>query len=64
MDFNISKQEELFLQMIREFAEKDDINLGQSFKAIRTKLRGKAPAFNFRYYTKKGQEQAPTGTNG
>jgi hypothetical protein len=36
--------------ILREFAEKDDINFGQSFKAIRTKLRGKAPAFNFRYY--------------
>lgn len=39
--------------LLREFAEKDDINFGQSFKAIRTKLRGKAPAFNFRYYGKK-----------
>ena len=39
--------------ILREFAEKEDVNLGQSFKAIRTKLRGKAPAFNFRYYGKK-----------
>ena len=39
--------------ILREFAEKEDVNLGQAFKAIRTKLRGKAPAFNFRYYGKK-----------
>lgn len=39
-------------EILREYAEKEDVNLGQSFKAIRTKLRGKAPAFNFRYYGK------------
>lgn len=38
--------------LLREFAEKEDVSLGQSFKAIRTKPRGKAPAFNFRYYGK------------
>jgi hypothetical protein len=42
--------------ILREFAEKEDVNLGQSFKAIRTKLRGKAPAFNFRYYGKNKKE--------
>ena len=36
----------------REFAEKEDLSFSQSFKAIRTKLRGKSPAFNFRYYGK------------
>lgn len=45
-------------EMLREFAEKEDVNLGQSFKAIRTKLRGKAPAFNFRYYSKKKNNEA------
>jgi Ankyrin repeat len=33
--------------ILREFADKEEINMGQSFKAIRTKLRGKSPAFNF-----------------
>jgi ankyrin repeat protein len=64
LDLAILKNDNIMEDLLRDFAEKDDINLGQSFKAIRTKLRGKAPAFNFRYYTKKGQEQAPTGTNG
>lgn len=43
--------------LLRAFAEKDEVELGQSFKAIRTKLRGKAPAFNFRYYGKKKLEE-------
>ena len=43
--------------LLRAFAEKDDVEFGQSFKAIRTKLRGKAPAFNFRYYGKKKVEE-------
>ena len=38
--------------ILREFAEKEDLSFSQSFKAIRTKLRGKSPAFNFRYYGK------------
>lgn len=44
--------------LLREFAQREDINLGQAFKAIRTKLRGKAPAFNFRYYGKKKVQEA------
>ena len=44
-------------EILREYAEKDDINFGQSFKAIRTKLRGKAPAFNFRYYGKNKKDE-------
>lgn len=44
--------------LLREFGEKEDVEFGQSFKAIRTKLRGKAPAFNFRYYGKKKLEEA------
>jgi len=44
--------------ILREYAEKEDINFGQSFKAIRTKLRGKAPAFNFRYYGKAKKDEA------
>jgi hypothetical protein len=44
--------------LLREFGEKEDVEFGQSFKAIRTKLRGKAPAFNFRYYGKKKMEEA------
>lgn len=43
-------------ELLRTYAEKEDVNLGQSFKAIRTKLRGKAPAFNFRYYGKQKKD--------
>jgi ankyrin repeat protein len=39
-------------ELLRNYAEKEDVNLGQAFKAIRTKLRGKSPAFNFKYYGK------------
>jgi ankyrin repeat protein len=39
--------------ILREFAEKEEVNLGVTFKAIRTKLRGKAPAFHFNSYGKK-----------
>lgn len=42
--------------LLREFAEKDDVNLSMKFTAIRTKLRGKAPAFHFNTYPKKKQE--------
>jgi len=43
--------------ILREFAEKDDINLGVTFKAIRTKLRGKAPAFHFNGFGKKKADE-------
>lgn len=40
--------------VLREYIERDNVNTTNSpFKAIRTKLRGKAPAFNFAYYGKK-----------
>jgi ankyrin repeat protein len=39
--------------LLREYVDVEDISMGQSFKAIRTKLRGNATAFNFRYYGKK-----------
>lgn len=56
LDLAILRNDEKMENLLREYAEKDDINLGQAFKAIRTKLRGKAPAFNFKYYGKKSQE--------
>jgi hypothetical protein len=43
--------------LLRDFAEKDDINLGVTFKAIRTKLRGKAPAFHFNGFGKKKADE-------
>ena len=52
LDLATIRSDSLTEEILREYAEKDDINFGQSFKAIRTKLRGKAPAFNFRYYSK------------
>lgn len=42
-------------EILRHAADSTGVNLGQSFKALRTKLRGKAPAFNFRHYGKNSQ---------
>lgn len=53
LDLATLRNDEEMEVILREYAEKEDVSLGQSFKAIRTKLRGKAPAFNFRYYGKK-----------
>ena len=40
--------------VLREYIERDNLaTTNAPFKAIRTKLRGKAPAFNFTYYGKK-----------
>lgn len=52
LDLATLREDEEIEELLRTYAEKEDVNLGQSFKAIRTKLRGKAPAFNFRYYSK------------
>ena len=38
--------------VLREHVRKDEISINQAFRAIRTKLRGRAPAFNFRQYAK------------
>lgn len=56
LDLAILRNDEKMEKLLREYAEKDDVNLGQAFKAIRTKLRGKSPTFNFNYYGKKAQE--------
>lgn len=53
LDLATLREDKEIENILREFAEKEDVNLGQSYKAIRTKLRGKAPAFNFRYFGKK-----------
>lgn len=52
LDLATLRDDQEMEDLLRAYAEKEDVNLGQSFKAIRTKLRGKAPAFNFRYYGK------------
>lgn len=57
LDLATIRGDDAIEEILREYAEKDDINFGQSFKAIRTKLRGKAPAFNFRYYGKTKKEE-------
>lgn len=57
LDLSTIRGDDLTEEILREYAEKDDINFGQSFKAIRTKLRGKAPAFNFRYYGKTKKDE-------
>lgn len=41
--------------LLRQFVEKEEINLNVTFKAIRTKLRGKAPSFNFNSYSNKSK---------
>jgi ankyrin repeat protein len=53
LDLATLRGDQVMENLLREFAEKEDVNLGQSFKALRTKLRGKSPAFNFKYYRKK-----------
>lgn len=53
LDLATLRGDQAMEDLLREFAEKEDVNLGQSFKALRTKLRGKSPAFNFKYYRKK-----------
>jgi hypothetical protein len=42
--------------ILREFSNNDDSNLNVTFKAIRTKLRGKSPSFNFNSYTGKSSK--------
>lgn len=39
--------------ILREFANNDETNINITFKAIRTKLRGKSPSFNFNSYAGK-----------
>jgi ankyrin repeat protein len=57
LDLTTIRGDEIIEKILREYAEKDNVNFGQSFKAIRTKLRGKAPAFNFKYYGKSKKEE-------
>lgn len=57
LDLSTIRGDSFTEDLLREYAEKEDINFGQSFKAIRTKLRGKAPAFNFRYYGKNKKDE-------
>ncbi len=49
LDLATLRGDDIMENLLREYAVKDEVNFGQAFKAIRTKLRGKAPAFNFRY---------------
>lgn len=58
LDLAILREDNEMEKLLRDFAEQEDVNFGQSFKAIRSKLRGKAPAFNFKYYGKKKEEAA------
>ncbi|NCQ52277.1 hypothetical protein GW796_10430 [archaeon] len=56
LDLATLRGDETMESLLRAFAEKDEVNLSHTFKAIRTKLRGKAPAFNFNCYGKKKAE--------
>ncbi len=50
LDLATLRNDEDIEKILRDHIEKEDLSTGQSFKAIRTKLRGKAPSFNFRQY--------------
>ncbi len=50
LDLATLRNDEEIEKILRDYIEKEDVSTGQSFKAIRTKLRGKAPSFNFRQY--------------
>lgn len=52
LDLATLREDLLMENILRQAADLSGVNLGQSFKALRTKLRGKAPAFNFRHYGK------------
>lgn len=56
LDLATLRCDEELESLLRAFAEKEEVNLSHNFKAIRTKLRGKAPAFNFNCYGKKKAE--------
>lgn len=56
LDLATLRGDSLMEELLREHAVKEDYNLGQSFKAIRTKLRGKNHNFNFKYYGNKKTE--------
>lgn len=58
LDLATIRGDENVEEILRDYAEREDITFGQSFKAIRTKLRGKAPAFNFRYYGKNKKDES------
>ena len=57
LDLATLRCDEEMESILRAFAEKDDVNLSLTFKAIRTKLRGKAPAFHFNTFNKKRTEK-------
>lgn len=53
LDLATLRGDEEIESILREFIEKGSLSTTNSpYKAIRTKLRGKAPAFNFAYYGK------------
>lgn len=53
LDLAMLRGDEEIEAILREFIEKGSLSTTNSpYKAIRTKLRGKAPAFNFAYYGK------------
>ena len=50
LDLAILRGDTEMEDLLRSYVEKQELNLNQTFTAIRTKLRGKAPAFNFNSY--------------
>lgn len=58
LDLVTLREDYEFETILRKHAEKTEMNFGQAFKAIRTKLRGKSQSFNFRHYPKIRKEDA------
>lgn len=56
LDLAMLRGYDLMEKILKEHMEKDSSTAQKGFKNIRTKPRGKAPAFNFKYYGKKKRE--------
>lgn len=50
LDLAILRNDIEIENLLRSYVEKQELNLNLTFTAIRTKLRGKAPAFHFNSY--------------
>jgi ankyrin repeat protein len=56
LDLALLREDTIIEEIIRQYVNNDDINVNVTFKAIRTKLRGKSPSFNFNSYVNKNSK--------
>ncbi len=56
LDLAILRNDMEIESILREFVHNDETSLNVTFKAIRTKLRGKSPSFNFNSYIGKNSK--------